>query len=31
MAKIYYDAADLRKFSSITEWSEELGTKFFDY
>ena len=31
MAKIYYDAADLRKFSLITEWSEELGTKFFDY
>ena len=31
MAKIYYDAADLRKFSSITEQSEELGTKFFDY
>ena len=21
----------MRKFSSITEWSEELGTKFFDY
>lgn len=27
----YYDAADLRKFGAITNWSEELGTKFFDY
>ena len=27
----YYDPADLRKFGKITEWSEELGTKFFDY
>jgi len=27
----YYDPKDLRKFGKITEWSEELGTKFFDY
>ena len=31
MSKPYYDEADLRKFGKITEWSEELGTKFFDY
>ena len=31
MADNYYDSADLRKFGKITEWSEELGTKFFDY
>jgi len=31
MSKTYYDPADLRKFSRITEWSEELGEKFFDY
>lgn len=31
MANTYYDPADLRKFRKITEWSEELGTKFFDY
>ena len=31
MSKNYYDAADLRKFGKITEWSEELGNKFFDY
>ena len=31
MAKPYYDASDLRKFGKITEWSEELGNKFFDY
>ena len=31
MSKNYYDPADLRKFGNITEWSEELGTKFFDY
>ena len=31
MSKTYYDPADLRKFGNITEWSEELGTKFFDY
>ncbi|MCZ6593421.1 MAG: 4-carboxymuconolactone decarboxylase [Bacteroidetes bacterium] len=28
---LYYDPKDLRKFGNITEWSEELGTKFFDY
>ena len=27
----YYDPKDLRKFGDITEWSEELGTKYFDY
>ncbi|WP_114491077.1 arsenosugar biosynthesis-associated peroxidase-like protein [Candidatus Ulvibacter alkanivorans] len=27
----YYDPKDLRKFGDITEWSEELGSKFFDY
>lgn len=27
----YYDPKDLRKFGNITQWSEELGTKFFDY
>ncbi len=27
----YYDPADLRKFGNITEWSKELGEKFFDY
>ena len=31
MSKTYYDPADLRKFSKITEWGEELGNKFFDY
>jgi alkylhydroperoxidase/carboxymuconolactone decarboxylase family protein len=31
MSKTYYNPADLRKFGNITEWSEELGTKFFDY
>ena len=31
MAKTYYDPADLRKFGKITEWNEELGSKFFDY
>ena len=31
MSKTYYDPADLRKFGEITEWSEELGKKFFDY
>jgi len=31
MQKTYYDPADLRKFGKITEWSEELGKKFFDY
>jgi|UniRef100_UPI0040482B93 alkylhydroperoxidase/carboxymuconolactone decarboxylase family protein len=31
MSKPYYDSADLRKFGNITDWSEELGKKFFDY
>jgi alkylhydroperoxidase/carboxymuconolactone decarboxylase family protein len=31
MADSYYNPKDLRKFGKITEWSEELGTKFFDY
>jgi alkylhydroperoxidase/carboxymuconolactone decarboxylase family protein len=31
MSKTYYDPADLRNFGNIIEWSEELGTKFFDY
>ncbi len=31
MSKTYYNPDDLRKFGKITEWSEELGTKFFDY
>ena len=31
MSKTYYEPSDLRKFGKITEWSEELGTKFFDY
>jgi alkylhydroperoxidase/carboxymuconolactone decarboxylase family protein len=31
MSKTYYDPADLRKFGNITEWSEELGEKFFEY
>ena len=31
MSKTYYDPRDLEKVGKITEWSEELGTKFFDY
>ena len=31
MANNYYDPSDLKKFGEITEWSEELGAKFFDY
>ncbi|HET8808979.1 MAG TPA: arsenosugar biosynthesis-associated peroxidase-like protein [Flavobacteriaceae bacterium] len=31
MAKPYYDPADLKKFGNITDWSPELGEKFFDY
>ncbi|MBT6438937.1 MAG: 4-carboxymuconolactone decarboxylase [Flavobacteriales bacterium] len=27
----YYDSSDLRKFGEITEWSEDLGEKFFEY
>jgi alkylhydroperoxidase/carboxymuconolactone decarboxylase family protein len=31
MASNYYDPADLRKFGKITEWSEDLGKRFFEY
>jgi len=31
MQKTYYDPADLKKFSNISEWNQELGNKFFDY
>lgn len=31
MSKTYYNPADLRKFGNISEWNEELGSKFFDY
>ncbi len=31
MSKNYYDSSDLKKFGEITEWSEELGSKFFEY
>lgn len=31
MKKSYYQPEDLKKFGSITEWSEDLGAKFFDY
>jgi len=31
MQKTYYDPADLKKFSKISEWNEALGAKFFDY
>jgi len=31
MAGNYYDPKDLRKFKNITDWSEELGNKFFEY
>ncbi len=27
----YYNPKDLKKFGNITEWDEELGTKYFDY
>ena len=27
----YYDPADLKKFGKISEWSQELGDKFFEY
>lgn len=27
----YYDSTDLRKFGNITDWSKELGEKFFEY
>ena len=31
MSKTYYNPDDLKKFGNITEWNEELGTKFFEY
>lgn len=31
MSDNYYDPKDLKKFGDITQWSEELGTKYFDY
>lgn len=31
MDKSYYNPRDLKKFGAITEWSEELGSKFFEY
>lgn len=27
----YYNSKDLKNFGEITEWSEELGKKFFDW
>ena len=27
----YYDPKDVRKFGQITQWSESLGEKFFEY
>ncbi|MFL2623240.1 MAG: arsenosugar biosynthesis-associated peroxidase-like protein [Flavobacteriaceae bacterium] len=31
MSKTYYNPDDLKKFSGITEWNQELGEKFFEY
>ena len=31
MQKTYYDPSDLKKFGKISEWSPELGAKFFEY
>lgn len=31
MSKTYYDPQDLKKFGDITEFSEALGKKFFDW
>ena len=31
MSKNYYNPSDLKKFTNISEWNEELGQKFFDY
>ncbi|MBC7693799.1 MAG: carboxymuconolactone decarboxylase family protein [Methylotenera sp.] len=31
MSKSYYQPEDLKKFPQITEFSEKLGNKFFDY
>ena len=31
MSESYFNPEDLKKFKDITEFQEELGTKFFDY
>ena len=31
MKKSYYQPEDLKKFKAITDWSPELGEKFFEY
>ena len=31
MSESYFNPEDLKKFKNITEFQEELGTKFFDY
>ena len=31
MENHYYDAKDLKEFKNVTDWQEELGTKFFDW
>jgi len=31
MSDSYFKSEDLKKFGEITEWQEEMGTKFFDY
>lgn len=30
-SKSYYDPEDLKNFGKITEWNENLGSKFFDW
>lgn len=31
MQKTYYDPKDLKKFGNISNWSKELGEKFFEW
>ncbi len=31
MQKTYYDPSDLKKFSKISDWNQELGDAFFEY
>ncbi|PCH75079.1 MAG: 4-carboxymuconolactone decarboxylase [Flavobacteriaceae bacterium] len=31
MQKTYYDPKDLKKFGNISNWSKELGAKFFEW
>ena len=31
MSKTYFQPSDLKKFKDITDFQEEMGTKFFDY